>query len=123
MPRSRKPLSGDKLASVEARTDDLLHFASGAEAERDVRIISKCLDWPTPGSTCPGVKWSRPVRNHGECYENDRDHRGFKRLEEKGYAKLSKRWNDGQLQYKITPLGVKVAYLRHMAFRAAKALS
>ena len=123
MGRCRKPLSGDRLAEVEAVADDLLEAASGAAAGRDVRIMSKALGWPPPGSTRPGVKWATRDRNHAECWEGDTDHRGLERLRAKGYAAEDVRWKDGQLQYKITPLGIKVAYLRHMAFRAAKALS
>ena len=90
----RKPITGPRLIELESRADDLLHWASGSA-------------------------WSKPRRNFAECYSGDRDHGTLERLVLRGFAELVNRWPDGLIEYRITPKGQAVAYLRHMALREA----
>ena len=115
----RKPITGPRLIELESRADDLLHWASGSANSRDIRHICRALGWPAVGSVRAGVAWSKPRRNFAECYSGDRDQEHLERLVLRGFAELVNRWPDGLIEYRITPKGQAVAYLRHMALREA----
>ena len=117
--QKRRKLTEQQRQSAESMADDLLHSASGAGVTRDIDVVCKALGWPKLTETRTNVMWSNPRQNAAECYRGDLDHVRFERLAERGWMRETNRWNDGLIEYEVTPLGKAVAFIRHMAIREA----
>ena len=123
MRRSRKRgrIPVEELGQVEAMADDILHYASGAGwDERGINAICRALGWPKVGYFVQGVKWAKPDRNFVECVSGGFSHGIFERLRGAGLAEIVGLRSGARVEYKITPKGMAVAHLRHMAIREAE---